>query len=49
MIYGDRTKILDKAIEITKEYAHSGGSSPSAISVVLQEVYNKLVEINNKD
>lgn len=37
--------LLDKAIEITKAYATSGGSSP--VSMVLEKVYEQLKKLND--
>ena len=36
--------LLDKAVEITKAYASSGGGNP--LETVLEEVYKKLKELN---
>ncbi len=36
--------LLDKAIEITKEYARSGYSRP--VELVLENVYEKLKQLN---
>ena len=40
----NRFSLLEKAVEITKEYARGGGSRPPAI--ILEEVYTKLKELN---
>ena len=44
------TKIacLDSAVDITKEYARSEAQSLS-LEQVLEDVYNKLVELSKKD
>ena len=36
--------VMEKAIEITKEYAAGGGSIPP--EAVLEDVFNKLKELN---
>ncbi len=40
----DKESLLDRAIDITKE--HAKGKSDRLPSVVLEEVYNKLKELN---
>ncbi len=41
-------KLLEMAVEITKEYARSGEAKSGAVQTVLEEVFNKLVELNTK-
>ena len=41
-----KTALLDKAVEITKEVARGG--SASNLPVLLENIYNKLVELNSK-
>lgn len=42
----DNTYLLEKALEITKEYARSGG--PVSAERVLENVYNKLKELSKE-
>lgn len=44
----DKQDALSKAIEIAKEFARSG-QSPAYIPNLIQESYNKIVEIATKD
>ena len=37
--------LLEKAVDIAKEYARSGNSTPS-VEIILERVYKKLIELN---
>lgn len=38
--------LLEKALEVTKEYARSGTSSQGSVESVLERVYQKLNQLN---
>jgi hypothetical protein len=40
-----KTNLLDKAIEIAKAYAQSGGPTP--LDTILREVYEELKKLNS--
>ena len=41
-----KVKLLEETINITKEYARGGGTTP--LPTILDEVYRKLEELNEK-
>ncbi|MFH1832676.1 MAG: hypothetical protein ABH816_00725 [Candidatus Levyibacteriota bacterium] len=39
-------QLLEKAVDITKEYARSGSNTPLP-DIILEQVYEKLKQLNN--
>ena len=44
----DERELLSMTVEIVKEYADSGSTTPTLLSEALEKIHDKLLELNKK-